>query len=71
MTRYISSYFHCRQCIESIPEGTTPQEWADLSVGFTDRGLQVVCNRHELNVVHIDFEGQRHPADTGNTGDFA
>ena len=60
----IVSYLHCRQCLEEIPGGVNPREWAQLEVGFTKPGLQVWCRRHECNVVHIDFEGQQHLANT-------
>jgi hypothetical protein len=58
----IQSYMHCRRCIEERPPGVSPREWAELEVGFTEVGLQVWCKRHECNVMHIDFEGQKHPA---------
>jgi hypothetical protein len=34
-----------------------------MDVGFTDWGVQVWCRRHKVNVVHIDFQGQKIPAD--------
>ena len=58
----IGMFFHCRQCLASIPDGESPSSWARLSVGFTPIGLQVWCNRHDLNVAHIDFQDQTHPA---------
>ena len=63
-TRCIESYFHCGQCIEEMPAGTSPQRWSQLEVGFTPQGLQVWCKRHDCNVVHIDFAGQRFRANT-------
>ena len=60
----IESFFHCRQCIEKMPEGVSPEEWSHLEVGFTPLGIQVWCIRHGCNVVSIDFEGHRHPAIT-------
>jgi hypothetical protein len=72
--RYIFQFFHCRECLEewkaSEAPGQSPATYARLSVGFTALGLQVVCARHDLNVVHIDFEGQTHPADLSKEGDF-
>ena len=44
--------------------GMSPREYASLEVGFTKEGLQIWCKRHEVNVMHIDFQGQRHPAAT-------
>lgn len=58
----IQMFFHCAKCIEEKPNNVSPREWAQLEVGWTKLGLQVWCRRHERNVVHIDFEGQKHPA---------
>lgn len=72
----ISMYMHCRECLnewtKQVPEaaGKSPADYARLSVGFTPIGLQVICNRHDLNVVHIDFEGQQHPSDASAKGEF-
>jgi len=60
----IGMYIHCGKCIESLPPDKSPREWAQLEAGWTKQGLQVWCKRHECNVVHIDFEGQCHPANT-------
>ena len=72
--RNIHAFFHCRECLKEWKAGDAPGEspssYARLSVGWTALGLQVVCNRHDLNVVHVDFEGWTHPADTGTEGDF-
>ena len=64
----VVQYMHCGKCIDEIPGGleapsVSPQDWADLSVGWTRWGFQVWCNRHKCNVVHVNFEGQKHPAD--------
>lgn len=58
----ITAYMHCAQCITELPKGQSPKEWQRIQAGFTREGLQVWCTRHECNVVHIDFEGQCHPA---------
>lgn len=58
----ITAYVHCGKCLKEIPDGVSPRDWAELEVGFTKQGLQIWCKRHEVNVVHIDFEGQSHPA---------
>jgi hypothetical protein len=42
-----------------MPDATAPKDWARLSVGWTKKGLQVWCARHEINVVHLDFMGQK------------
>jgi hypothetical protein len=58
----IAAFFHCRKCLQELPRGESPRSWAQLEVGFTEIGLQVYCKRHEINVMHIDFQGQQHPA---------
>ncbi|MHA2265049.1 MAG: hypothetical protein ACXAEN_21870 [Candidatus Thorarchaeota archaeon] len=60
----IGTYFHCGLCMAELPENESPRNYARLEVGFTDCGVQVRCVRHDANVVHIDFEGHRHPANT-------
>ena len=59
----IVAYLHCGQCLKEVPDGVSPSEYADNSVGWTIWGGQVWCNRHQCNVVHIDFEGHKHSAD--------
>lgn len=65
MDNHIKMFIHCRLCAIEKPDNISPKDWAQLSVGWTDEGLQVWCNRHECNVIHIDFEGIKHPADIG------
>ena len=60
----IRTYIHCKQCLEEVPIGASPKEYSKTQTGWTELGLQVWCNRHEINIVHIDFEGTQHPADT-------
>lgn len=38
------------------------KDWVRYNVGFTEIGLQIWCRRHEVNVAHIDFQGEKHPA---------
>ncbi len=61
-TRGITMFMHCRRCLAEKSADQSPREFARLEVGFTEIGLQVWCVRHGCNVLHIDFEGQRHPA---------
>jgi hypothetical protein len=60
----IVMYFHCKLCLDERPPGTSPRDWAALEAGWTKKGLQIWCKRHEVNVIHIDFEGVKHIADT-------
>ena len=59
----IVQFIHCARCLRELPEGISPSKWAMLNVGFTRKGMQVWCTRHQCNVAHIDFEGIQHPAD--------
>ncbi len=54
----------CQKCIEEMPSDISPKDWSNIQAGWTAEGLQVWCNPHNLNMVHIDFEGQQHPANT-------
>lgn len=63
----IVMYLHCGKCLDELDTGeidASPREYAHNEVGWTKEGLQIWCIRHECNVVHIDFEGQKHPANT-------
>jgi len=59
----IGMYLHCKICASAIPEGESPATHARIAVGWTPAGLQIWCARHDINIMHIDFEGVRHPAD--------
>lgn len=58
----IGGYMHCGLCVQEKPENQSPMSWQKIQVGWTKQGLQVWCVRHDCNIVHIDFEGQQHPA---------
>jgi hypothetical protein len=59
----INSYIHCGKCLDELPAGKSPRDFAQHEIGFTRAGIQVWCKRHNCNVMHIDFEGHKHPAD--------
>ena len=63
----ITNQIVCSKCeIEFMKGGTgsrSLQKYSLLDVGFTNRGLQVWCRRHDVNVVHVDFDGNRLKAD--------
>lgn len=60
----ITAYLHCGLCLKELPQGVSPKDWARTSVGWTREGLQVWCIRHEVNILHVNFEGVKHPATT-------
>lgn len=60
----IKLYFHCSNCLPKKPREVSPAEWARLEAGWTEIGFQVRCVRCDLNIAHVDFQGQKHPANT-------
>ena len=63
-TREIGGFLHCGLCLKEKASSVSAKEYARLEVGWTKAGLQVWCVRHDVNVIHLDFEGQKHPANT-------
>lgn len=61
----IVSFMHCRRCVEDIPKNVSPRNWSMVEAGWTVLGFQVWCRRHEMNIIHVSFEGQKHPAASG------
>lgn len=59
MDNHIVQYFHCKQCLDELPEDISPKDYARFEVGWTQHGFQVRCVRHDMNVIHIDFMGQK------------
>lgn len=62
----ITGYVACSKCSDDVAKLDPPQslqDYAQIDVGFTDWGVQVWCRRHKANIVHIDFQGQKLPAD--------
>lgn len=55
----IELYFHCRKCLDELPDGTSPQGYSNIEAGWTKKGLQVWCKRHGMNIVSLDFRGQK------------
>ena len=57
----------CSKCETEFLLGSTDsrslQDYSRLDIGFTSIGVQIWCRRHDANVVHIDFAGQKPTAD--------
>ncbi len=64
VTNEIVQFMHCARCLPYKPPAMSARDWANLEVGFTTLGLQVWCIRCNVNVVHVDFQGRQHPANT-------
>lgn len=66
----IELYFHCALCMKELNElkdeskFMSPRDYAQVEAGWTVKGFQVWCKRHDCNIVHIDFQGQKHYANT-------
>lgn len=60
----IEIFCHCGLCLKELPDDQSPSSYARINVGWSVLGIQVWCVRHNVNIIHIDFEGQKHPADT-------
>jgi hypothetical protein len=60
----IVAYLHCKKCLDELPGGQSPRDYAAIEVGWTKWGFQAWCKRHEANMLHVDFEGLTHPACT-------
>lgn len=46
-----SAYMNCRQCLDELPQGQSPQQYKRLDVSITKTGgIQVWCVRHNCNV---------------------
>ena len=58
----IEMFFHCKECMDEIPAGESPMDYQRIQVGWTEQGLEVWCIRHDLKIIHVDFEGQKHAA---------
>lgn len=65
----IKMYMHCARCLGDRPPTVSPADYSQLDIGWTDHGLQVWCRRHDCNVLHVDFEGVKHPASTSRKSD--
>lgn len=60
-TSDILTFFHCKKCLEELPDGESPAIDQYIDAGWTEKGFQVWCLRHDMNIISIDFEGHTHP----------
>lgn len=52
----IFGYINCGKCLDELPEGQSPKEYARLNVGLTPHGIQVWCVRHDCDVIHYTLD---------------
>jgi hypothetical protein len=62
--RAIVLFFHCTLCADD-PSGPLP---SDIECGWTTLGFQVWCRRHDCNIIHVDFQGNKLPANLTRKG---
>ncbi len=55
----IVQFLHCAKCLKEIPKGVSPMDWARNQFGWTLKGFQIWCNRHEMNVGAFDLQGNK------------
>jgi len=61
----IKMYLHCVLCLKELEKGdveSSPSFYQEIEVGWTRWGIQIWCKRHNVNIIHIDFEEKKHPA---------
>ena len=67
LLKQIDQHIICANCEEEFQAGSTDisslQNYTKLCIRFPDFGIQVWCRRHDANVVHVNFNGQKFKAD--------
>ena len=54
----IVAYMHCIHCLHECPEGISPADYSNLSIGVSPHGALIVwCNRHKVAV--FDCPGEQ------------
>jgi hypothetical protein len=57
VSNQIESFYHCAKCLEELPPGVSPMEYARTQAGITKEGhIQIWCNRHNLNVALLTLK---------------
>jgi hypothetical protein len=50
-------YMHCGKCLEEMPDGVSPKNWARQQLAVTKEGrFQLWCTRHNCNIALISIE---------------
>ncbi len=67
--KQIRAYMHCGLCVQEFMalrekndpsvEGISAGDYQRLEIGNTVYGFQVWCTRHNVNVIHTDFQGKK------------
>lgn len=59
MKNEIKLFWHCAHCVREKPKHKSPQEWGSIEAGWTVRGFQVWCKRHDVNIMNVDLKGNK------------
>ncbi|MAH47432.1 hypothetical protein CMI37_16530 [Candidatus Pacearchaeota archaeon] len=64
----VGAFLHCGLCLEEWrlhhAGKISPKGYCRQQAGWTKQGIQVWCNRHDVNILHVDFGGHRRRANT-------
>jgi hypothetical protein len=55
----IVQFMHCTKCIDALVDNIPPREFARIEIGFTVKGFQVWCVRHDENIANFDLMGNK------------
>ena len=60
----IFAFIHCGLCLREWKKKyrgkISPKDFSKVQCGWTKQGLQIWCNRHNCNIIHISFDGITH-----------
>ena len=56
---HIVAFMHCGKCLNELLAGESPRSYASLEFGWTPKGFQLWCKRHEMNVINTDLQGNK------------
>ena len=47
------AFWHCPQCLKSLPPNTSAEEWARFSMRANDKTFEVWCVRHQCRLMSV------------------
>ena len=63
----ITEHVVCQSCLQEYQNIINPsfalRDFIAIDVGFTEIGIQIWCRKHDKNICHIDFDGQKLESD--------
>lgn len=57
MKNGIKAFWHCGKCLKEKPNNVSPHEYCSIEAGWTLKGFQVWCKRHDVNIASFDLMG--------------